>query len=352
MPEQRTYVYTDVDFERDGKQVSTLRLPYSQHTAAWGIIPIPICVVRNGSGPTVVLTAGNHGDEYEGQIALNWLIRDLQPPDVRGRVILIPALNFPAAMAGRRVSPYDGLNLNRSFPGDPEGSPTQQIAHYVGSIILPMADAAIDLHSGGYSMDAVPAMVMYRAKAKATMDKMIEAAQLFDFPLAVVMDDLGERRTIDALGRELGIVKIGTELAGLATVTVDVLRTVRVGLWRFLRHTGVLAERKTLPGEVASIERRQRMRVVEIAGPQSFVYAVGRAIFEPNFNLGDEVHQGEIAGWLHMLDDIARDPQPLTFNTSGTVFCRRGPGRVEAGDALAVVVTDAPEATVKTGTER
>lgn len=343
MSEKRTYVYADVDFKRDGKQLSTLRLPYSQHTAAWGVIPIPICVVRNGSGPTVVLSAGNHGDEYEGQIALNWLIRELQPQDLRGRVIILPAMNFPAAMAGRRVSPHDGLNLNRSFPGDPEGSPTQQIAHYVGSVILPMADAAIDLHSGGYSMGAVPAMVMYRAKAKATMDKMIQAARLFDFPLAVVMDDLGERRTIDALCRELGIVKIGTELAGLATVTVDVLRAVRAGLWRFLRHAGVLAERRALPAEAASPERQHKMRIVEIAGPQSFVYAVGRAIFEPNFNLGDEVRQGEIAGWLHTLDDIARDPQPLTFHTSGTIFCKRGPGRVEAGDAVAVVVTDAPE---------
>jgi predicted deacylase len=343
MSKQRTYVNTDIDFERDGKQVSVLRLPYSQHSAAWGIIPIPIAVIRNGEGPTVVLTAGNHGDEYEGQIALNWLLREVTPEDVQGRVIILPAMNFPAAMAGKRVSPFDGLNLNRSFPGDPEGSPTQQIAHYIGSIILPLADAAIDLHSGGYSMDAVPAMIMYRAKSKATMDKMVAAAGVFDFSLAVVMDDLGERRTIDALCRELGIVKLGTELAGLATVSYDVLRKVRSGLRRFLHHVGVVApgSRLILEPEPGKKPDSAEMRIVEITGPESYVYAVGNAVFEPNFALGAEVNEGEIAGWLHCIDDIQRDPHPLRFTTSGIAFCKRGPGRVMPGDAVAVVVSDA-----------
>ena len=340
MAEVCTYIVTDVDFDKDGRQVSTLRLPYSQHTAAWGVIPIPIAVICNGDGPTVVLSAGNHGDEYEGQITLSWLLRELDPEHVRGRVIILPAMNFPAAMAGKRVSPYDGLNLNRSFPGDPEGSPTQQIAHYVGSVILPMADAAIDLHSGGYSMDAVPAMVMYRAKTRETMDKMIAAARLFGFPLAVVMDDLGERRTIDALCRELGIVKIGTELAGLATVNTEVLRQVRGGLWRFLRHIGVLDPDWPLPAGPASAEPRGETRLVEISGAESYVYATGSAIFEPNFVLGAEARKGEIAGWLHFIDEIQREPQPLPFHASGTVFCKRGPGRVIAGDAVAVVVSD------------
>ena len=123
MSSHRTYINSDIDYERDGKQISILRLPYSRNTSAWGIIPIPIAVIRNGDGPTVLLTAGNHGDEYEGQIALNNLIRNLEPRHLKGRVIILPALNFPAALAGRRVSPIDGLNLNRVFPGDPTGRP-------------------------------------------------------------------------------------------------------------------------------------------------------------------------------------------------------------------------------------
>src|SRR5207302_483256 len=75
--------------------------------------------------------AGNHGDEYEGQVALGRLIRELDPAEVQGRIIILPSANFPAAMAGSRTSPLDQGNLNRSFPGDPTGGPTAQIAYYI-----------------------------------------------------------------------------------------------------------------------------------------------------------------------------------------------------------------------------
>ena len=67
-------VFTDVDYERDGKQIGQLYLPHSVTRSAYGNIAIPVCVVKNGSGPTMALSAGNHGDEYEGQIALNKFI--------------------------------------------------------------------------------------------------------------------------------------------------------------------------------------------------------------------------------------------------------------------------------------
>src|SRR5690242_20978236 len=124
---QKTSIFTEVDFEKSGKQSGFLHLPHSPHEDAWGVIPIPICVISNGSGPTVILEGGNHGDEYEGPIVLGELIRDLDPGAVSGRLIVIPAINLPAVVAARRTSPLDGLNFNRTFPGDPLGSPTQQI---------------------------------------------------------------------------------------------------------------------------------------------------------------------------------------------------------------------------------
>ena len=59
-----------VDFEREGVQHGFLRLPYSRDDSAWGSVMIPICVIRNGKGSTALLTGGNHGDEYEGPLAL------------------------------------------------------------------------------------------------------------------------------------------------------------------------------------------------------------------------------------------------------------------------------------------
>ena len=119
----RSPIFTDIDYEKDGRQVSFLRLPYSPHTDAWGVIPIPIAVIKNGRGPTVLLMGGNHGDEYEGPIVLGRLLRGLDPGSIRGRLIFLPAANLPAVAAGRRVSAVDDKNMNRTFPGDPWAHP-------------------------------------------------------------------------------------------------------------------------------------------------------------------------------------------------------------------------------------
>jgi len=129
MPAVKSRLSPEIDLDRDGKQTGFLRLPYSVHRSAYGWIPIPIASIGNGKGPRILLMAGNHGDEYEGQVALGRLIRTLEPAEIHGRIIILPSANFPAAMAGSRTSPLDGGNLNRLFPGDPSGGPTAQIAY-------------------------------------------------------------------------------------------------------------------------------------------------------------------------------------------------------------------------------
>ena len=117
-----------IDLTKNGKHMGFVKLPHSVHRSAYGWLPIPIVSIKNGDGPKILLNAGNHGDEWEGQLALGKLIRTLQPKDIRGQLIILPSSNFPAAMAGTRTSSIDEGNLNRSFPGNPDGTVTQQIA--------------------------------------------------------------------------------------------------------------------------------------------------------------------------------------------------------------------------------
>jgi predicted deacylase len=84
MSNLRSRITTDIDFSRDGKQTGFLRLPHSVHRSAYGFIAIPLVAIRNGKGPRVMLTAGNHGDEYEGQIVLTKLARSLEVDAIRG----------------------------------------------------------------------------------------------------------------------------------------------------------------------------------------------------------------------------------------------------------------------------
>ena len=131
LPAYSGTAFTNVDFERSGRQAGFIMIPHSPHDDAWGVTRVPIAVIKNGSGPTVIMEGGNHGDEYEGQITISELARDLDPDTIEGRLILMPANNVHAAVAAQRTSPVDGLNLNRTFPGNALGTITQQIAAYL-----------------------------------------------------------------------------------------------------------------------------------------------------------------------------------------------------------------------------
>lgn len=89
-----------INFGADGVQHGFLRPPYRSDDAAWGSVMIPVTVIKNESGPPALLTGANHGDEYEGPIALFELARSLNAADATGRVIIVPAMNQPAFAAG------------------------------------------------------------------------------------------------------------------------------------------------------------------------------------------------------------------------------------------------------------
>jgi predicted deacylase len=192
-------ISSTIAFDSPGKQTGFLRLPYSSHESAYGWIPIPIVCIVGGTGPTVLLVGGNHGDEYEGQVALAALCRTLDPSALRGRVIIVPSANFPAAMAGRRISPIDGGNLNRSFPGSEGGSPTEMIAHFIETKLLPMSDCAIDVHSGGSSLQYCPT-IRARSNSDAQItERTLTLLRAFGAPYGCIYKPLaGESRTMAA----------------------------------------------------------------------------------------------------------------------------------------------------------
>ena len=121
--------FTDnLNFNKDGKYISAIKIPHSTNASGWGSLLLPVIVIRNGDGPTILFTGGNHGDEYEGPIALRKLANEIKGEDIQGQIIIVPYLNYPAVLAGTRLSPVDGQNMNRSFPGNPDGSITEDMA--------------------------------------------------------------------------------------------------------------------------------------------------------------------------------------------------------------------------------
>jgi predicted deacylase len=90
-------VRPDIDLTRNGKFSGYARVPHSVHRTANGWLPVPIVSIRDDEGKTILLMAGTHGDEYEGQFALANLARNLEPEDIRGQLSILPMANYPAA---------------------------------------------------------------------------------------------------------------------------------------------------------------------------------------------------------------------------------------------------------------
>lgn len=321
-------IRSEIDFDRTGKHSGFLRLPHSVHRSAYGWIPIPVACIRNGDGPRVLLMAGNHGDEYEGQIALAQLLRSLQVQDVHGRLIFLTSANFPAAMAGLRTSPIDQGNLNRSFPGDPDGGVTAQIAWYIEHVLLPQCDYVIDLHSGGSSLMYVPSALSRRHPDPARMAHALELLAAFGAPISYITDvPPGDDLALPAAALRQGVLHMGSELGGGGTLSPPALRIAQDGLRRVLQRVGALADTVCVPAAPPT-------RLMQVRGADYFVYAPDSGLFEPRVELGDEVSAGQTAGLIHFHDTPWREPSVAVFQRAGTVLTKRMPCRTERGDCL------------------
>lgn len=329
-----TQVWAPLDFEADGKQCDWLRVPYSTDLSGYGVVPVPIVCIRNGAGPTALLMAGSHGDEYEGQVALAALAREIDPADVRGRIIILPALNAPAVEAGRRVSPLDAGNLNRSFPGDPVGGPTAMIAHYVTTVLLAMADLAIDLHAGGRSCDYLPCALIRNGGTEDEHRELADLAVAFGAPVTSISDGSGGggRTTFSAVGQGLGVPVLTAELGGRAALSREGLAIAEHGLRRVLQRYGILS--------VTVADPASPTRFMRVRGRGAFVYAMRNGLFEPAAELGAVVQAGQLAGVIHSIDQPWRAPEPIAFTEDGMIACRRAPVLTAPGDCLYKLLVD------------
>ena len=326
-----------LDLGREGRQTGFLDLPFSGHDDAWGVLRVPLAVVARGQGPTVILCGGNHGDEYEGPIVLGEMIRDLDPGRVHGRLIFLPALNLPAVEAARRTSPLDGLNLNRSFPGDPLGSPTQQLAAFLAQELFPIADAFIDLHSGGSSLRIVPSAAVEPAADPGLAARIRAAVAAFDAPMAVEISNRGDPRTSTATAVRAGLVTVGTELGGGGGVSPEGVRIARRGVANVLAHLGALEPEVPAPSPTPR-------PLHSISGPDAHLLAPEAGVFEPFHEPGATVSAGQPAGRIHFLANPAREPVTLRYGDSGVLYGLRQPGPVRAGTCCLVVAAPLPEA--------
>ncbi|MCE8003475.1 N(2)-acetyl-L-2,4-diaminobutanoate deacetylase DoeB [Billgrantia ethanolica] len=329
MSKRPSPISATVDFDADGVQHGFLKLPISTDESAWGAVMIPVSVVKNGEGPTALLTGGNHGDEYEGITALMKLSSSLRAEDVSGRVIIVPMMNMPAAMAGKRTSPMDGGNLNRSFPGDPDGTVTEKIADYFTRVMTPMCDVVLDLHSGGRTLDIIPFGASHILDDPEQQRQALEGAKAFGAPYAMMMFELDAAALFDTAVESQGKVFVATELGGGGTSTPESLALTERGVRNFLIHFGLLQGEVEMPAEPQVY--------LDMPDASCYVQSEHTGLLELTLALGDKVEKGQVIARVYDMTRSGVAPVEYHAGRDGILAARRFPALVNMGDTIAVI---------------
>ena len=324
----------DLDLQSPGKRTGCLRLIHSDNVHAASIIPIPLAVIVGGEGPSVLLSAGTHGNEYEGQVVLRELVRELAPEQVNGRVIVMPSLNMPAVRDDVRVSPLDGANLNREFPGAADRGPTGAIAGFVAEVILPLCDAGIDIHTGGDSTTFVPLVYLCRCEDDEVFGRSAALAEAFGAPWTYLVTGVQGQGGFDPCAQNLGVAFISTELGGGARLGRETLQIGRRGVRNLLAHLGVI------PSEAATGETLPTTRYLTNRGPDGTLVCECAGFLETLQDPGTAVSEGETVARVHPVENGFGPPETLRAPRDGIIVSQRTAPHVKHGDIVLDVATE------------
>jgi len=292
-------------------------------------VDIPLTLVNGAHpGPRVLITAGVHGGEFTGVDAATRLAALLEPGEVHGQVIVCPVANPPAAYQGRLgVSPLDGVNINRVFPGDPDGTPTERLAAWLFTHLLDGADAYVDLHSGGID-EVLDDFVGYRLTGDTELD-----AKTADMAGALGIEDVilglnADGGNSHAAAARQGIPAILVETGQLGERDAETARRLVTGLYGVLNRLGVLDA-----GRPATTTVRDW---VWAAG----VTAEATGLWYPEFTAGDDVTAGQVIG--HVVDPADGQEHKVHTPATGRIFYGMRGLTVAPGAELAAIAAPAP----------
>ena len=220
-------------------ETKTVNLEIAQlHTMTELKIPI-IVSHSNQKGPTVLLSAGLHGDELNGiEIVRQVIVEKINRPQI-GTIICMPLINIFGFVNQSREFP-DGRDLNRVFPGSGHGSLASQFAYNLMEYIVPLVDYVIDFHAGGRARFNVPQVRVEQGKPELE-----EMAQAFQAPFLMYSDNIegSFRSACDKLGVNYLLFEGGKSL----DINMGVVEEAIAGTKRFLHHLGMLKDKFEIP---------------------------------------------------------------------------------------------------------
>lgn len=252
------------------------------------LIHMPVHVFRSDKpGPTLLLSGGLHGDEVNGiEVVRRMISLGILNQITCGSVVAIPIINVYGFLFFSREVP-DGKDVNRSFPGSPNGSLAAQVAHTMATKILPVVDMGIDFHTGGASRTNYPQIRYDDQDPKA-----IEMAKAFQAPIAMGSSLISG--SLRACGQSQGVPIIVYEGGESLRLEEKAVKEAIRGTKRFMHSIGML-EQSPKPRGLKGRQKGDQKAIRHISG-NTWVRAEASGLFSSERESGQAVREGELIG--------------------------------------------------------
>ncbi len=281
---------------------------------------IPVALINGAEeGKTVCVLGGIHGTEFASIEAVIRTIQDLDPADMTGAVLAVPVVNGPQfEHRSAFLSPFDQLNQNRVFPGNPEGTLSQRTAHILFTEVVSKADALIDCHGGDITEDIDDMVIAGQGEDDDVNRAAFDMARCFPTTYVTTLPKGVSGLTITAQGL-YGIPCVTSEAGTPHNVRERHVRFHYEGVNNILKYFGILEGE---PEMVEPAESPKRYRMTAAQG----------GIWHPKAELGEKVAKGQLIG--EMVDLFGNVMETYTAPDDSTVNFLRVFYSVNCGEAL------------------
>jgi predicted deacylase len=290
---------------------------------------IPITVVHGTRpGPVLAAIAGVHGYEYPPITALQRVRRKLDPQELVGTVILVHIANMPSFL-GRTIyySPVDGKNLNRVYPGRPDGTVSERIAHAITTEVIDQADVVIDMHCGDGNEALRPYAYWMQSGNMELDERTRDLVVAFGLDHIVIDRDRPRDASASLYTSNTALTRgkpgFTTETGKLGSNDEHWVDMAERGVWNVLRYLDMLEGDVELPGAIVWLDGYEVVRS-PVTG-----------IFHAAVRDGYAVAEG---GLLGTLIDFFGDPiQDVRAPFAGVVNYVVGTPPISEGEPVAMV---------------
>jgi predicted deacylase len=262
-------------------------------------VGMPVEVIRGQHpGPVLLITAAIHGDEVNGVEAIHRLLKSKKLKNIQGTVIAVPIVNIYGFHSNSRYLP-DRRDLNRCFPGKPDGTLGARIAHVILEELVKYATHVIDLHTGAIHRSNIP-----QIRAFVNKQEIRDLAKSFGAHV-IINSNLKDGSFREAV-RSRGIPMLLFEGGQALRFEEHVIKVTLRGIFEVMKFIGMIKSKKSKPSECLEAKKSFWVRASE------------SGILKIKKTLGSIVKRGELLALV--TDTFGKVVEEITAPFDGVII--------------------------------